>query len=251
MPRTLVKLCETPTRDGLILVPYRMERSSNLKHLRIVIDEKNQVILKAPKRVADSKALEFLRQHGDWILEKTREHKPNISLWAYLGRQTCVYLHGRRRRIRYGFDRGRCGWSKGLDGEINFNFDPNLDRERQLRIILQELAKEFLPQRVSNFAELHRVRVHGVIVRDQRSRWSSCSETGGLSLNWRLVLLPAKLQDHVILHELAHLKHFDHSQNFYRLLQRYDANADTHSQLLNDWSPRLMALGRSEIPRFG
>lgn len=251
MPSAQVKLCETPTRDGLIMVPYRMERSSNLKHLRIVIDEKNQVILKAPKRVTDSKALDFLRQHGDWILEKTREHKPDISLWAYLNRQPFVYIHGRRRRIRFVFDRGHCGWLKGHDGEINFNFDPNLDRERQLRKILIELGKDVLPVRVSTFAELHRVRVHGVIVRDQRTRWGSCSETGGLSLNWRLILLPAKLQDHVILHELAHLKHFDHSHNFYRLLQRYDPNAEIHGQLLNEWSPRLMALGRLDIPRFG
>lgn len=119
-----------------------------------------------------------------------------------------------------------------------------MDAEAQLRQRLRQLASHYLPRRVEELCGRFKLRVHGVCVRDQKGRWGSCSETGGISLNWRLILLPPSLQDHVILHELAHMRHFDHSRGFYQFLQKLDPRADSHAAKLDTTFSHLIGLGR-------
>ncbi len=83
---------------------------------------------------------------------------------------------------------------------------------------LWRLAARELPGRVFELAALHRLPVRRVTVRNQRSRWGSCSRRGTISLNWRLLQTPAFVRDYIVLHELAHLKEMNHSQKFWRLV---------------------------------
>lgn len=75
-----------------------------------------------------------------------------------------------------------------------------------------------LPARVRELAAVHGLVVTRISVRDQKSRWGSCSRTGRISLNWRLVEMPPWVRDYVIIHELMHLKRMDHSPKFWRLV---------------------------------
>lgn len=77
-------------------------------------------------------------------------------------------------------------------------------------------AKDELPSRCLELAAQHGERVDRVVVRNQRSRWGSCSTRRTISLNWRLVLMPPDVRDYVILHELMHLRHPNHSRAFWR-----------------------------------
>jgi predicted metal-dependent hydrolase len=83
-----------------------------------------------------------------------------------------------------------------------------------------------------------------VSVRDQTTRWGSCSTTGTLSLNWRLILLPPMLHDHVILHELSHRRHMDHSDRFWNQLAAWDPDWKKHDRELNKRWNVIMDLGR-------
>lgn len=83
---------------------------------------------------------------------------------------------------------------------------------------LIEKAKKSLPRRVCYLADRYRFKINQVTVRDQRSRWGSCSSGGNISINWRLILLPKRLQDYIILHELVHLKIPNHSKQFKKRL---------------------------------
>ena len=62
------------------------------------------------------------------------------------------------------------------------------------------------------------VKFHRITVRDQSSRWGSCSSAGSLSYSWRLILTPSYVLDYVAAHEVAHLKHHDHGPRFWRLV---------------------------------
>jgi len=85
---------------------------------------------------------------------------------------------------------------------------------------LRRQAARELPQRLAELASLHGFTVTAVSIRNQRTRWGSCSPTGRISLNWRLVQVPPEVRDYVLLHELTHLRHLNHSARFWRELAR-------------------------------
>lgn len=84
-----------------------------------------------------------------------------------------------------------------------------------VKAILWELAWNELPLRVNELASEHGLTVKRVTVRDQRSRWGSCSVKGVISLNWRLVQAPDFVRDYIIVHELMHLREMNHSNRFW------------------------------------
>jgi hypothetical protein len=109
-----------------------------------------------------------------------------------------------------------------------------IDRQRHRRDLALEAARlppeaeahiriraaSELPARLFELAGIHGFAVTSVSVRNQRTRWGSCSPSGRISLNWRLVQVPTAVRDYVLLHELAHLRHLNHSARFWRELAR-------------------------------
>jgi len=83
---------------------------------------------------------------------------------------------------------------------------------------LRSRAKRELPERLMTLATQFGLRVSRVSVRNQQSRWGSCSPNGHICLNWRLLTMPDWVRDYVIVHELMHLKRLDHSPKFWKLV---------------------------------
>jgi predicted metal-dependent hydrolase len=82
----------------------------------------------------------------------------------------------------------------------------------------RQQARAELPARLLELAARHGLTVTRVSVRNQRTRWGSCGRDGHISLNWRLVLMPADVRDYVLVHELMHLRRLDHSRAYWRLV---------------------------------
>jgi len=93
--------------------------------------------------------------------------------------------------------------------------DATADLRPAIERHLRQLAARELPARVFELASAHQFPVRRVSVRNQRSRWGSCSRRGTISLNWRLVQTPPSVRDYLVLHELAHLKEMNHSRRFW------------------------------------
>ena len=83
---------------------------------------------------------------------------------------------------------------------------------------LRQRARTDLPARLLELASLHGLRVDRVSVRNQRWRWGSCSPSGHICLNWRLVQMPDAVRDYVLIHELMHLRQMNHSRKFWKLV---------------------------------
>ena len=83
---------------------------------------------------------------------------------------------------------------------------------------LRARAKMELPPRLLALAADHGLTVTRVTIRNQKSRWGSCSRTGHICLNWRLVTMPDFVRDYVMIHELMHLRRMDHSPKFWQLV---------------------------------
>lgn len=98
--------------------------------------------------------------------------------------------------------------------------DVSVDLRPAIQKHLRKLAQKELPGRVMELAALHGIEVSRVSVRNQKSRWGSCSRKGTISLNWRLIQTPEFVQDYIILHELAHRRQMNHSDKFWLEIQR-------------------------------
>ncbi len=95
-------------------------------------------------------------------------------------------------------------------------------RSRKLYLANREAARALVHERVRYFS-VHYVARHGIAIgtiaiRNQKSRWGSCSKKGNLNFNYKLVFLPAELRDYVIVHELCHIKEFNHGRGFWALV---------------------------------
>lgn len=95
-------------------------------------------------------------------------------------------------------------------------------------------ATEYLRQLTYSIAACHGFAVNKVSVRAQRSRWGSCSRLGNISLNYRVILLPQELVEYLILHELCHLWHMNHSADFKACLHGFEKRSQEYEKALNE-----------------
>ncbi len=107
------------------------------------------------------------------------------------------------------------------------------------RVAARERASRELPARLLERAAAHGLSVAKISVRNQRWRWGSCSRTGRICLNWRLVLMPDSVRDYVIIHELMHLRRMDHSPRFWKLVEKACPDYRTARKWLRDHADLL------------
>ncbi len=87
---------------------------------------------------------------------------------------------------------------------------------------LKRKARRHLVNWLKAISEDAALDFHSASVRGQRARWGSCSETKSISLNYKLMFLPAPLVDYILVHELCHTKHMNHSKHFWQLVEQHE-----------------------------
>ena len=107
---------------------------------------------------------------------------------------------------------------------------------------LKKKAKQVLPERVAYWAPLIGVRPGRIAVRCQKTRWGSCSTKGNLNFNCLLMLAPDDVVDYIVVHELCHLKHMNHSRNFYAEIEKVLPDYRQHQQWLKENGEFLLAM---------
>jgi len=117
--------------------------------------------------------------------------------------------------------------------------DPGADLRPAIERHLWRLATAELASRVLELAAAHQAPVGRIWVRNQRSRWGSCSRRGTISLNWRLLQAPPFVRDYLILHELSHLKEMNHSVRFWREVEQVCPDYKTAERWLKQHSALL------------
>ena len=107
---------------------------------------------------------------------------------------------------------------------------------------LKKKAKRALPERIAYWAPLIGVRPGHIAVRCQKTRWGSCSAKGNLNFNCLLMLAPDGVIDSIVVHELCHLKHMNHSKRFYAEIEKVLPDYRQHQQWLKDNGEFLLAM---------
>jgi predicted metal-dependent hydrolase len=163
-------------------------------------------------------ARRFAERHRDWLERQSQRLavQPKRPTAWLIGSN--VLLRGESVKIEAGAN-GEDGVIR-LGNEVIKVIDPAVDLRLTIERHLWRLAAEELPPRVLEYASLHQFPVRRITVRNQRSRWGSCSRRGTISLNWRLIQTPRNVRDYIVLHELCHLREMNHSARFWREVER-------------------------------
>jgi predicted metal-dependent hydrolase len=98
----------------------------------------------------------------------------------------------------------------------------------------QARANEVILRRVEHYAEQLKWKMPRVLIRNQKKRWGSCNARGELRFNWRLVMMPLRVLDYVVVHEMAHLKVLNHSPCFWRLVEEIMPDYKSRHQALHE-----------------
>lgn len=110
-----------------------------------------------------------------------------------------------------------------LDTLSQQNSRPHTDLSAVQKTALEkrykDAAREYFPKRVAYFQTMTGGSYNRITIRDQKTRWGSCSSRGTLSFNWRLMLAPPTILDYVVVHELCHLTHMNHSATFWAAVE--------------------------------
>jgi len=210
---------------GARRVPYRLHRVDGTR-LRIVVSPELMVDVFAPKTVDDGQILQALHKKAPWItrkLDMLEGYHPLPSPQKYVSGETFVYL-GRqyRLRVRNGSKQpakllGRFLWVWVADKTDTQSIQRAVDawyRERARETLGRYLEKLYA------IASRHGLPEPMLTIHTMRRRWGSCSPSGRITLNINLVQVPVHCIEYVIMHELCHLKHHNHSRAFYSLLTR-------------------------------
>ena len=207
--------------QAIYLVRLRRHRQARRYTLRIDAAAR-EVVLTMPPRGSIKEAKEFAQKHGGWIAARLKR-LPEAAPFAH---GVDVPLRGDPHRIVHrrgargtvwtetGYDGARLLCVAGEAAHVNRRIGDFLKREAQREL---EAASR-------RYAAALGVAIKRISVRDQSSRWGSCSNTGVLSFSWRLILAPPYVLDYLAAHEVSHLIELNHSPRFWRLVRRLYPN---------------------------
>lgn len=229
----------TNIRDMNLKLPpnIKLKPSKRARRLALRLDTRDRVFhLIKPSRISIEKAQEFARQHSQWVQSKMQELPPMVPIEH--GRVIPVLGYPRRININYCDALKKTYITlKKYEILIETNLDdPSVKVKRYLR----ELAQKTLDQMSREKAEVIGKRLDKVITRDTKSRWGSCSSDRNISYSWRLIFAPFEAMDYVVAHEVAHLKHMDHSQRFWDLCEELSYDFEEGSYWMRNHGHELM-----------
>ena len=210
--------------DGIpVKVTYSRRKTLSMK-----FDKTGTLIVNAPSHVTEGEVRNFLQEHTRWIrlnyvkaldmAENLKEHEfRDGGKVLYLGEEHVIRFSGRGRVVK-------------TADEIIF---PEGSDENTFERWIKARAKEYLPVRLR-----YRAYEMGIGYRDMRisgakSKWGSCSETGMITLSWRLMMCPPESIEYVLIHELCHRLHMDHSKDFWAEVERFMPDYKKHKKWLD------------------
>ncbi len=240
-------LFSNDTENGWFGLPFaeisprlKLTVSDRAKRMALRLDPRKRVVhLVIPKRANMHTAYLFAEQNKEWIREKLRELPRQVPF----KNGEILPILGRDRKIIVLFNEALKRTDIYLKKDELLVLTNKADPSVRIRRFLTELAREKLTSLALEKAGLIRRKVDEVVIKDTRSRWGSCSDDGRLSFSWRLIFAPIKSFDYVVAHEVAHLIHMDHSDNFWRVCERLSRDYEEGK----DW----MAENGHDLMRFG
>lgn len=233
---------------GTTTITYALRWSpARRKTVAIAVEPRGAVVVTAPRGTPESRISEVVRSRARWILGRvkaTSDLPPALPAREFVNGETFVYL-GRQYRLRL-LRGGPAGPLALRAGRLELALPGGLEREDRAGYAKAALldwyrrrATEKLPRIAAAWAPRVGVEPTKIVIREQQKRWASCDRHGVLRLNWRIIQAPMSLIEYVVAHELVHLRHPDHTREFWAALGRVMPDYDGRRRRLREVGVRL------------
>lgn len=218
------------------LIPVSFKHSTRARRISLRVDVAHGVLLTLPLRASRKAGLELLRAHAEWVQAKLDALPQPLPLEA--GAQVPVdgILH---QIIHLPAARGGA-WIENQS--IHVTGAPEF-LARRVMDCLRRHARQRLTEAAVSTAQRIQLRPKAVRIKDTRSRWGSCTPDGTLAFCWRLVCAPSFVQDYVVAHEVAHLRHMNHGPQFWALAEQLTPHRRAASAWLASEGACLLRIG--------
>ena len=217
-------------KHGSQIYSIRLRRHRRARRYTLRIHPSHrEAILTMPPRGTLADAKEFAQRHGGWIAARLGR----LPKAAPFMPGTVVPLRGVPHRIVHRAGARGTAWTETREsGERILCVAGAAEHiERRIGDYLKREARRELQKAAQSYAEALGVKVKRISIRDQSSRWGSCTSAGSLSFSWRLILAPPYVLDYLAAHEVAHLVEMNHSPKFWKVVAR----ACSHVERAKNW----------------
>lgn len=238
---------ELATESGLVPVAVRRHPRARNYTLRLAGPGRPPV-LTMPQRGSLAEARRFLERHAGWLKSQMERLPPTLAI----ADGASVPLRGAPHTIHHAPGRrGTVTLGEDAAGPALYVAGDAAHLRRRLRDFLKREARRDIEAAVARHATRLGIRPKAVHIRDQITRWGSCTAEGHLSFSWRLVMAPPFVLDYLAAHEVAHLSELNHSRRFWRLCRQLAPETDAARAWLARHGPALHAVGAAEATARG
>lgn len=206
---------------------YQVIRRPRRRTASISVTPDNSVTVVVPESLSENQIVQLVNRKKGWIKGKIlfndhvrKYHKPK----QYISGESFSYL-GKNYRLK--IIQGKPDGVKLTKGRFTVQVPENITKEEREYLILTQLsnwyrehALERLRIKSERFSEVIGVHPSSIGVKAYKSRWGSCTSTGDVNFNWKIIMAPHSIVDYVVVHELCHLKYHDHSKAYWKLVSK-------------------------------
>lgn len=219
-------------------IEYKVRRSERASRSRIDVDLNGVTVVIPEGENMDPE--EFLHEKRDWVLEK---HEEMENYWARIPErefkegETFPYL-GEEYELRLSSD----DKFDVVNGQIIIPEEKvsNSSLKDTIEELYREEAREKIHEIIREYEGEIDVKFNRLYIRNQKTKWASCTSKNNLSFNWRLMMAPENVLEYVVVHELLHLEEPNHSKRFWRLMGEIMPDYRERRKWLKENSPELV-----------
>lgn len=216
---------------------YILKRHAAAKNLKIKIDSNGAIIVVAPYFLPKFLIDQFVKKNQEWVVKNrnTQKEKPKLNTSDF------VFIFGTKyqKQLDFSLNKKIGIYIQGKRLVFNPASQPKIENsadqkkwdakfQEKLEQFLKNTANHYIIPRTHAIAKKMNLEFNKITLRKQKTRWGSCSSQKNLNFNWQLVHFETKIIDYVIIHELAHLVHMNHSKKFWDLVEKYDPEYKKH-----------------------
>lgn len=215
-----------------MIIPDYIERS-NRKTLSLTVLKDGNVIVKAPISMREETINKFVEEKQDWIKSKLLIVSKTKDKFEDVMKYQKFLLYGNKYSLLL---------SDVKKIETNDSFQivvPKKDEPekviKSLKSWYKKVAKQILSDRLSFVENRIGLKSKSMKISDSKGKWGSCNSVGVIAFNWRVIMLPPKIIDYVIVHELCHLAEMNHSKKFWLLVQRFLPDVNERKKAIKEY----------------